>query len=269
MSDILTRILETKKQEIAAAQRLISGGALLNEVLHANQSPTKKVRGFANALIRSVKSGKPGIIAEIKKASPSKGILREHFIPQEIAQSYASHGATCLSVLTDQDYFMGSPQYLKDARAACSLPVIRKDFMIDPYQVYEARAMGADAILLIVAALDPMQMQELEACALENNLDVLVEVHDRYELEAALELKTPLLGINNRNLKTFEVSLQTTLALLTDIPKDKLVITESGILNAHDVKIMQSAGVNAFLIGEALMRAPHPGKALADLFTSG
>lgn len=266
MSDILTRILDTKRQEIVAAQGLISSGELLKEVLHANQDPAQKPRGFANALIQSVARNQPGIIAEIKKASPSKGVLREHFVPHEIAQSYAANGATCLSVLTDRDYFMGSPSYLKEARAACSLPVIRKDFIIDPYQVYEARAMGADAILLIVAALELSQMQELEACAIENQLDVLVEVHDGAELEAALELQTPLLGINNRNLKTFEVSLQTTLNLLPSIPKGKLVITESGILNPVDVRVMQDAGVNAFLIGEAFMRAKQPGQALAALF---
>jgi indole-3-glycerol phosphate synthase len=266
MSDILTRILETKQHEIVAAQRLLSSGEILKEALQANTDPNTKVRGFAQALISSVKNNKPGIIAEIKKASPSKGVLREHFVPYDIAKSYAAHGATCVSVLTDRDYFMGSPQHLKEARSACSLPVIRKDFIIDPYQVYEARAMGADAILLIVAALELSQMQELEACAIENQLDVLVEVHDEAELEAALELQTPLLGINNRNLKTFEVSLKTTLDLLPAIPKEKLVITESGILNPADVKVMQNAGVNAFLIGEAFMRAPHPGKALATLF---
>jgi len=266
MNDILARILETKKQEIRVAQGLFSSGEILKEALHANRDPAKQARGFARALINSIAKGKPGIIAEIKKASPSKGILRAQFHPKEIAQSYAEYGATCLSVLTDRDYFMGSPEFLKEARAACTLPVIRKDFIIDPYQVYEARAMGADAILLIVAALEPTQMKELELCATENHLDVLVEVHDALELEAALELKTPLLGINNRNLKTFEVSLQTTLDLLSSIPKEKLVITESGILQAADVKTMRDAGVNAFLIGEAFMRATNPGKALAELF---
>ena len=266
MNDILARILETKKQEIHAAQRLISSSEILIEALYANRDLAKQARGFALALIDSIAKGKPGIIAEIKKASPSKGILREQFHPKEIAQSYAEHSATCLSVLTDKDYFMGSPEFLKEARAACTLPVIRKDFIIDPYQVYEARAMGADAILLIVAALEPTQMKELELCAIENHLDVLVEVHDALELEAALELQTPLLGINNRNLKTFEVSLQTTLDLLSSIPKEKLVITESGILQAEDVKTMRAAGVNAFLIGEAFMRAANPGKALAELF---
>jgi indole-3-glycerol phosphate synthase len=266
MSDILSRILETKKQEIEAAKRLVSSGELLREVIHNNQDTHLRSRGFANSLISTVSKNRPGIIAEIKKASPSKGILREHFMPSEIAQSYASNGATCLSVLTDQEYFQGSPEYLKQARSACSLPVIRKDFIIDPYQVYEARAMGADAILLIVAALELNQMQELEACALENQLDVLVEVHNAEELEAALNLQTPLLGINNRNLKTFEVSLQTTLALLPAIPKEKLVITESGILNPADVRKMQDQGVNAFLIGEAFMRSNDPGKALAELF---
>jgi indole-3-glycerol phosphate synthase len=266
MNDILARILETKKQEIRVAQGLISSGEILKEALHANRDPAKQVRGFARALIDSIAKGKPGIIAEIKKASPSKGILRAQFHPKEIAQSYAEYGATCLSVLTDRDYFMGSPEFLKEARAACTLPVIRKDFIIDPYQVYEARAMGADAILLIVAALEPTQMKELELCAIENHLDVLVEVHDALELEAALDLKTTLLGINNRNLKTFEVSLQTTLDLLSSIPKEKLVITESGILQAADVKTIRAAGVNAFLIGEAFMRATNPGKALAELF---
>jgi indole-3-glycerol phosphate synthase len=266
MNDILARILETKKQEIHAAQRLISSSEILIEALYANRDLAKQARGFALALIDSIAKGKPGIIAEIKKASPSKGILREQFHPKEIAESYAEHGATCLSVLTDKDYFMGSPEFLKEARAACSLPVIRKDFIIDPYQVYEARAMGADAILLIVAALEAGQMKELELCAIENQLDVLVEVHDGLELEAALELKTALLGINNRNLKTFEVSLQTTLDLLPSIPKEKLVITESGILRSADVKTMRDAGVNTFLIGEAFMRAANPGKALADLF---
>jgi indole-3-glycerol phosphate synthase len=266
MNDILASILETKKQEIRAAQRLVSSGELLKESLRANQDPTQQVRGFTQALIDARTKGKPGIIAEIKKASPSKGVLREHFVPHEIAQSYAAHGATCLSVLTDRDYFMGSPEFLKEARAACTLPVIRKDFIIDPYQVYEARAIGADAILLIVAALESTQMKELELCAIENHLDVLVEVHDALELEAAMELKTPLLGINNRNLKTFEVSLQTTLDLLSSIPKEKLVITESGILQPADVKTMRAAGVNAFLIGEAFMRAANPGKVLAELF---
>ncbi|MEY3528595.1 MAG: hypothetical protein RLZZ549_1080 [Pseudomonadota bacterium] len=260
MSDILSRILDTKKQEISAAMRLVSSDALLQQAIRNNLDENLKPRGFSRSLINTVASGKPGIIAEIKKASPSKGILREPFHPKEIAESYAEHGATCLSVLTDKDYFMGSPEFLKEARAAC------KDFIIDPYQVYEARAMGADAILLIVAALEPSQMKELELCAIENQLDVLVEVHDGIELEAALELKTALLGINNRNLKTFEVSLQTTLDLLPSIPKEKLVITESGILRSADVKTMRDAGVNTFLIGEAFMRAANPGKALADLF---
>jgi indole-3-glycerol phosphate synthase len=205
-------------------------------------------------------------LRKLKRQALVKESCASHFIQKEIAESYAEHGATCLSVLTDKDYFMGSPEFLKEARAACSLPVIRKDFIIDPYQVYEARAMGADAILLIVAALEPSQMKELELCAIENQLDVLVEVHDGLELEAALDLKTALLGINNRNLKTFEVSLQTTLDLLSSIPKEKLVITESGILHSADVKTMRDAGVNAFLIGEAFMRAANPGKGLADLF---
>ena len=257
--DILAKIVERKREELVLLRPRQA------ELERRAADLVGKQRGFASSLrIRSLIS--PAIIAEIKKASPSKGILREHFVPHEIAQSYAAHGATCLSVLTDQEYFMGSAEYLKEARAACTLPVIRKDFIIDTYQVYEARAMGADAILLIVAALESTQMKELELCAIENHLDVLVEVHDALELEAALELKTPLLGINNRNLKTFEVSLQTTLDLLSSIPKEKLVITESGILQATDVKTMRAAGVNAFLIGEAFMRAANPGKALAELF---
>ena len=261
MSDILKKIVAVKHEEIALASQKKSLAAV-----RADAESRVLTRDFVGAIQKTIANQEAAVIAEIKKASPSKGVLREHFVPHDIAQSYAAHGATCLSVLTDRDYFMGSPEYLKEARAACSLPVIRKDFIIDPYQVYEARAMGADAILLIVAALELSQMLELEACAIENQLDVLVEVHDGAELEAALELQTPLLGINNRNLKTFEVSLQTTLDLLPAIPKDKLVITESGILNANDVKQMQGAGVNAFLIGEAFMRSEHPGKALAALF---
>jgi indole-3-glycerol phosphate synthase len=225
-----------------------------------------KPRGFTASIEEKIAQGHAGVITEIKKASPSKGVFREDFNPVQIAQSYEKNGAACLSVLTDKEYFQGSAQYLREARQACSIPVLRKDFLVDLYQVYEARAMGADAILLIVAALEPTQMKELELCAIENHLDVLVEVHDALELEAALELKTPLLGINNRNLKTFEVSLQTTLDLLSSIPKEKLVITESGILQAADVKTMRAAGVNAFLIGEAFMRAANPGKALAELF---
>jgi indole-3-glycerol phosphate synthase len=206
------------------------------------------------------------VIAEIKKASPSKGVLRADFIPADIAQSYAEHGAACLSVLTDKQFFQGSVDYLKQARASCDLPVLRKDFMVDAYQVYEARAMGADAILLIAACLDDAQMADLEAMARGLDMAVLVEVHDRPELERALKLKTRLVGINNRNLRTFEVSLQTTLDMLPDVPADRLLVTESGILNAADVQRMRDANVHAFLVGEAFMRAAEPGEALAQLF---
>jgi indole-3-glycerol phosphate synthase len=211
-------------------------------------------------------AGHAAVIAEIKKASPSKGVLRADFIPADIAQSYAEHGAACLSVLTDKQFFQGSVDYLKQARASCDLPVLRKDFMVDAYQVYEARAMGADAILLIAACLDDAQMADLEAMARGLDMAVLVEVHDRPELERALKLKTRLVGINNRNLRTFEVSLQTTLDMLPDVPADRLLVTESGILNAADVQRMRDANVHAFLVGEAFMRAAEPGEALAQLF---
>jgi indole-3-glycerol phosphate synthase len=213
-----------------------------------------------------IAAGLPAVIAEVKKASPSKGVLRADFIPADIAQSYAEHGAACLSVLTDQQFFQGSIDYLKQARASCDLPVLRKDFMVDPYQVYEARAMGADCILLIAACLDDAQMQSLEALAMSLDMAVLVEVHDGAELQRALQLKTPLLGINNRNLKTFEVSLDTTLGLLTDVPAGHLLVTESGISTVADVQRMRSAGVQAFLVGEVFMRADEPGQALAALF---
>jgi indole-3-glycerol phosphate synthase len=213
-----------------------------------------------------VAAGQPAVIAEVKKASPSKGVLREHFVPADIARSYEAGGAACLSVLTDVQFFQGSTAYLQQARAACSLPVLRKDFIIDPYQVVEARAMGADCILLIAACLDDAQMAELEACALELGLDVLVEVHDAPELERALRLKTPLVGVNNRNLRTFEVSLDTTLELRDRIPVGRLLVTESGILGREDVRRMRAAGVHAFLVGEAFMRAPEPGVALQGLF---
>jgi indole-3-glycerol phosphate synthase len=213
-----------------------------------------------------IAAGLPAVIAEVKKASPSKGVLRADFIPADIAQSYAEHGAACLSVLTDQQFFQGSIDYLKQARASCDLPVLRKDFMVDPYQVYEARAMGADCILLIAACLDDAQMQSLEALAMSLDMAVLVEVHDGAELQRALQLKTPLLGINNRNLKTFEVSLDTTLGLLKDVPAGYLLVTESGISTVADVQRMRSAGVQAFLVGEVFMRADEPGQALAALF---
>jgi len=217
-------------------------------------------------LNKKIDAGLPGVIAEVKKASPSKGILRENFQPAEIAVSYATHGAACLSVLTDVQFFQGSDEYLRQARAACSLPVLRKDFMVDPYQIIAARAMGADCILLIVSALSATQLNEFEACAFELGMDVLVEVHDAAELEIALDLDTSLLGINNRNLRTFETSLQTTIDLLKRIPTGKRVVTESGILQPADVKKMRDHDVHAFLVGEAFMRAPDPGVELARLF---
>jgi indole-3-glycerol phosphate synthase len=225
-----------------------------------------QIRGFENSLRQSIAAGKAGVIAEVKKASPSKGVLREDFRPAEIASSYAKHGAACLSVLTDERFFQGAPDYLKQARAACSIPVLRKDFIIDPYQVYQARAWGADCILLIVAALDHGLMRELEACAHEIGMDVLVEVHDADELEAALKLDTALLGINNRNLRTFETTLDTTIQLLPRIPENKLVITESAIRTRDDVQRMRDHAVHAFLVGEAFMRAQDPGVELAHLF---
>ena len=225
-----------------------------------------QIRGFENSLRYNIAAGKAGVIAEVKKASPSKGVLREDFRPAEIASSYAKHGAACLSVLTDERFFQGAPDYLKQARAACSIPVLRKDFIIDPYQVYQARAWGADCILLIVAALDHGLMRELEACAHEIGMDVLVEVHDADELEAALKLDTALLGINNRNLRTFETTLDTTIQLLPRIPENKLVITESAIRTRDDVQRMRDHAVHAFLVGEAFMRAQDPGVELAHLF---
>jgi indole-3-glycerol phosphate synthase len=223
-------------------------------------------RDFVGAMRGKIAAGLPAVIAEVKKASPSKGILRPDFIPADIAQSYAEHGAACLSVLTDQQFFQGSIDYLKQARASCDLPVLRKDFMVDAYQVYEARAMGADCILLIAACLDDAQMKSMEALAMSLDMAVLVEVHDHAELERALKLKTPLLGINNRNLKTFEVSLDATLGMIKDVPADRLLVTESGITTTADVQRMRTAGVQAFLVGEAFMRADDPGQALAQLF---
>ena len=261
MSDILQRILEVKREEVKAAQRIASLAALRDRAAEA-----PPVRAFHGALRAKISSGRAAVIAEIKKASPSKGVLREDFDPEAIARSYAAHGAACLSVLTDRRFFQGSPDYLKAAREACALPVLRKDFIVDPYQVYEARAMGADCILLIVAALELGSMMELEALAQSLGMGVLVEVHDAGELDAALELQTALIGINNRNLRSFEVSLDTTLDLLPRIPASRLVITESGILAPEDVARMRAAGVHAFLVGEAFMRAPDPGNELARLF---
>ncbi len=261
MSDILDKIVATKREEIAQAQKR-------QPLALVRQDAESRVltRDFIGALRTCMAAGRPAIIAEVKKASPSKGVIREDFIPADIAQSYAEHGATCLSVLTDRPYFQGSPDYLKQARASCDLPVLRKDFMVDAYQVYEARAMGADCILLIAACLDDAQMADLEAVAHGLNMAVLVEVHDRDELQRALKLKTPLVGINNRNLRTFEVTLETTLGMLADVPADRLLVTESGIVSQADVKRMRGAGVHAFLVGEAFMRAPDPGVALAELF---
>ena len=266
MSDILDKIVATKKVEIAAISQKISLGNQREIALANNQNTLLQPRGFINSINQKIAAGNAGVITEIKKASPSKGILRENFNPAEIARSYEQHGSACLSVLTDVDYFQGCNAYLQEARAACSIPVLRKDFTIDPYQVYEARAIGADAILLIVACLELNQMKEFEACAHELGLDVLVEVHNAPELEQALELKTPLLGINNRNLKTFEVTLQTTLSLLSMVPSNKTLVTESGILNRADVQLMRDNQINAFLVGEAFMRAQDPGAALSDLF---
>lgn len=266
MSDILKKILATKSEEVLRAQQKVSQNTLEEQAVYSLNSSSLKPRGFAASIERKIQAGHAGVISEIKKASPSRGILRDPFYPAEIAKSYEEHGAACLSVLTDVEYFQGNPDYLKEARSACSLPVLRKDFMVDPYQIFEARAMGADAILLIVSALSDTQLKEFESIAHELDMDVLVEVHGPEELDRALQLKTTLLGINNRNLRTFEVSLQNTLDLLKDIPQDKRVVTESGILSKEDVKLMRSHNVHAFLVGEAFMRAKDPGAALAELF---
>lgn len=261
MSDILQKILAVKREEVAAA-----AAAKPLAVVRVEAEAQAAPRDFVGAIRAKVGAGKTAVIAEIKQASPSKGVIRPDFHPAEIAVDYARHGATCLSVLTDRQFFQGGPEYLQQARAACTLPVLRKDFMIDPYQVYEARAMGADAILLIVAALSNDQMCELEDLALSLGMAVLVESHDAGEVDRALKLKTPLIGINNRNLRTFEVSLDTTLSQLDRIPADRIVVTESGILSPADVALMKQHGVNAFLVGEAFMRAPSPGEELARLF---
>jgi len=261
MTDILNKIVAVKREEIAAAQRKKP-----LDMVRADAESRLLTRDFEGALRAKIAKGLPAVIAEIKKASPSKGVIREDFVPADIAQSYAEHGAACLSVLTDRDFFQGSADYLKQARASCDLPVLRKDFMVDAYQVYEARVMGADCILLIAACLDDAQMAELEALAHSLGMAVLVEVHDGEELDRALKLKTRLLGINNRNLRTFEVSLNNTLDLLPRVPADRLLVTESGILSGADVKTMRDAGVHAFLVGEAFMRAPDPGAALAKVF---
>jgi indole-3-glycerol phosphate synthase len=265
MSDILKKILGVKAQEILKAQTTKPLAAM-----RAAAEQAGSVRDFVAALRGKIDTGQPAVIAEIKKASPSKGVLRADFRPAEIAASYALHGAACLSVLTDEQFFQGSAEYLKQARAACSLPVLRKDFIVDEYQVYQSRAMGADAILLIASALDVKQMQEFEALAHKLGMAVLVEVHDGKELDAALQLTTPLIGVNNRNLRTFEVNLQTTLDLLPRIasssPGERIVVTESGILEAKHVKLMRDHQVHAFLVGEAFMRAADPGVELARVF---
>ncbi len=261
MSDILNKILAVKRDEVAAAQASLPLAAL-----RAQAEAQPPARDFLGAIRAKIAAGKPAVIAEIKKASPSKGILREDFDPAAIATDYARHGAACLSVLTDRRFFQGAPDYLVQARAACALPALRKDFLIGPYQVYEARAMGADAILLIVAALSLGEMQEMETIASRLGMAVLVEAHDGDELDIALQLQTPLLGINNRDLRSFAVSLDTTLGQLGRIPDAKIVVTESGILSHSDVEQMLSAGVSAFLVGEAFMRAPSPGVELARLF---
>jgi indole-3-glycerol phosphate synthase len=265
MSDILNKILAVKADEVAAAKKQQDFASLRREV-ESDAEARAALRGYEAALRAKIAAGHAGVIAEVKKASPSKGVIRADFRPAEIAVDYAAHGAACLSVLTDIQFFQGSPEYLKQARTACNLPALRKDFMIDPYQVYQARSWGADAILLIVAALDHGLMAEMEAVAHALGMSVLVEVHNAEELNAALKLKTNLLGINNRNLRTFETSLQTTLDLLPHITPDKLVVTESGIHSKDDVKRMRDANVHAFLVGEAFMRAEHPGVELARLF---
>jgi indole-3-glycerol phosphate synthase len=259
--DILRRILAVKREEVAAARRAKSLKAICRE---AEAAPPPK--DFAGALRAKIEAGQPAVIAEIKKASPSKGVLRQGFQPAEIAKSYSRHGAACLSVLTDAQFFRGRPEHLAQARLASGLPTLRKDFLVDPYQVYEARVLGADCILLIAAALDTARMLELEAIGAALGMAVLVEVHDAAELGSALALRTPLLGINNRDLRTFETRVETTLNLLERIPDGRLVITESGILTPADVALMRRHEVNAFLVGEALMRVSDPGLELARLF---
>jgi indole-3-glycerol phosphate synthase len=261
MSDILERIVAVKREEIAAGRRRRDVASLRRDAEALGGQ-----RDFVGALRGRVVAGAPAVIAEVKKASPSKGVLREHFVPAEIAASYERGGAAALSVLTDAPFFQGRAAYLEEARAACALPVLRKDFIVDAYQVYEARAMGADCVLLIVACLDEDLMTDLAAQARELGMAVLVEAHDGAELDRALRLETPLLGVNNRNLRTFEVTLETTLDLVHHVPADRLLVTESGILARSDVERMRAAQVHAFLVGEAFMRAPDPGAALAELF---
>ena len=261
MADILDQIVAVKREEIAAAKKKKPLEAVRDDAFSRVLT-----RDFEAALRAKIAAGQAAVIAEVKKASPSKGVLREDFVPADIAQSYAEHGAACLSVLTDRQFFQGSSDFLKQARASCDLPVLRKDFIVDPYQVYESRSMGADCILLIAACLSDTQMAELEGIARTLGMAVLVEVHDAPELQRALKLKTPLVGVNNRNLRTFEVSVETTLALRKDVPADRLLITESDIQAREDVQRLRAAGVHAFLVGEAFMRAKEPGEALAALF---
>jgi indole-3-glycerol phosphate synthase len=261
VSDILDQIVAVKRQEIAAASKRKSLA-----LVRADAESRVLTRDFVGAMRARIAAGQAAVIAEIKKASPSKGVLRADFIPADIAQTYAEHGAACLSVLTDVQFFQGCVDFLKQARASCQLPVLRKDFIVDAYQVYESRVMGADAVLLIAACLDDAQLKDFEAIALSLDMAVLVEVHDAAELARALQLKTPLIGVNNRNLKTFEVSLETTLTLMRDVPADRLLVCESGIHSRDDVLRLGAAGVNAFLVGEAFMRADDPGEALAALF---
>ncbi|XLZ67964.1 indole-3-glycerol phosphate synthase TrpC [Massilia sp. SR12] len=265
MSDILNKILAVKADEVAAAKKHRSLQSLRDEVEN-DKDLRANLRGFEASLRGKIAAGQAGVIAEVKKASPSKGVLRPDFRPADIAASYANAGAACLSVLTDVQFFQGANEYLQQARAACDIPVLRKDFMVDMYQIYEARAMGADCILLIVAALDHGLMAEMEACAHELGMDVLIESHDGEELAAALKLKSRLIGINNRNLRTFDVSLDTTINLLPNIPPERMVITESGIMAPQDVARMREHDVHAFLVGEAFMRAPDPGAELRKLF---
>jgi indole-3-glycerol phosphate synthase len=266
MNDILQKICAVKAEEVAAAKKRVP----LAE-MRADAESRVLTRDFVGALRAKIAAGQAGVIAEVKKASPSKGVIRADFIPADIAQSYAEGdgavSAACLSVLTDWQFFQGQPDYLKQARASCALPVLRKDFMIDPYQIYESRAMGADCVLLIAACLQDAQMAEMEQIAHGLDMAVLVEVHDGAELERALRLKTPLVGVNNRNLRTFEVSLHTTLELRKQVPPERLLVTESGIRTGDDVRMLRDAGVNAFLVGEAFMRASEPGLALAELFS--
>ncbi|MFZ4834991.1 indole-3-glycerol phosphate synthase TrpC [Rouxiella sp. Mn2063] len=260
MSDILGKIIAVKHEEIATAKKVVSVSQL------TEQASQQDLRDFVAALRNKCDAGLAGVIAEVKKASPSKGLIRPNFVPKEIASSYEKGGAACLSVLTDVQFFQGSAAYLSEARAACQLPVLRKDFIVDPYQVLEARAMGADCILLIVSALEDNQMRDLEAQAHELGMSVLVEVHDADELERSLKLTTPLIGVNNRNLRTFETTIETTIKLLAQLPSDRMVVTESGIATREDVIRLREAKVNSFLVGEAFMRAEDPGAELARMF---